>query len=187
MEQLHFERLYPEGKSTDYSAEEFVRELYNSAFPEDERRDFSLVSQTVKDTSLDFFLIRNEKQQLAGFISLWDFETFVYIEHFATCEAFRGQGIGAKVMQRLRNTITKPIIFEVELPDNPLAKRRIDFYKRCGFDVLPYPYTQPPYDKDKHSIPMLIMTQSDKPMNAKEFEKTIERLHKEVYGVQKEA
>lgn len=187
MEQLHFERLYPEGKSTDYSAEEFVRELYNSAFPEDERRDFSLVSQTVKDTSLDFFLIRNEKQQLAGFISLWDFETFVYIEHFATCEAFRGQGIGAKVMQRLRDAITKPIIFEVELPDNPLAKRRIGFYKRCGFDILPYPYTQPPYDKDKHSIPMLIMTQSDKPLSEEEFEKTVERLHKEVYGVQKEA
>ena len=34
---------------------------------------------------------------------------------------------------------------------------------------------------------MLIMTQSDKPLSEEEFEKTVERLHKEVYGVQKEA
>ena len=46
----------------------------------------------------------------------------------------------------------------VRMPDNDTARRRIGFYKRCGFSLNEYPYIQPSLGEGKSPVPLLIMT-----------------------------
>ena len=70
---------------------------------------------------------------IVGCSTIWEFKDFAYVEHFATSPLSRGSGIGAKVMHLITEMINKPIILEVEPPEDEFSKRRINFYERCGY------------------------------------------------------
>ncbi len=130
--------------------------LYESAFPANERRP------TAQELALDDprFEMRTicHEDNFAGFITLWHFADFVYVEHFATLPELRGHGLGSRTLQTLRHESPKPIVLEVELPDNDTARRRIAFYKRMGFVEMPQAYRQPPYTPENDGLPLCIMT-----------------------------
>jgi GNAT superfamily N-acetyltransferase len=187
MQTIKLEYLYSdkaESKSTYISS---ARQIYESSFPEDERRDFNLIKALDKNTELDFCIITNNQSVVIGILSYWNFDTFVYIEHFATQEEKRGLGIGSKILTELVNTFSKPIVLEIELPENALAKRRMEFYQRHGFAPQPYNYVQPPYDKTKQSVPMLIMTKSKEEISKECYYSIIKELHQKVYNFEKQA
>ena len=69
----------------------------------------------------------------AGFLAVWEFESFIYIEHFAVDPALRNSGTGSAMLQELVKQYQKPICLEVELPEDELTRRRIGFYERNGF------------------------------------------------------
>ena len=48
-----------------------------------------------------------------GFISYWDFSTYVYIEHFAIHENFRGQGYGGLLLEDFNKRLNKIILLEI--------------------------------------------------------------------------
>ena len=50
---------------------------------------------------------------------------------------------------------------EVEIPEEEMAKRRINFYQRQGFSLWEKPYQQPPYKAGDNYLPMLIMAYGD--------------------------
>jgi hypothetical protein len=74
-----------------------------------------------------------------------------------------------------------PIVLEVELPEDASSFKRIKFYKRFDFSIYKEAYIQPPYDKGKQAVPMLIMiaNESDTTLTFATIEKT---LHQQVYG-----
>lgn len=74
----------------------------------------------------------------------------------------------------------KMVCLEVEPPDNEMASRRIDFYKRNNFFLNNYPYTQPPISTGRNPIPLLIMTHG-RHINNIEFAKIKEELLTKVY------
>lgn len=76
----------------------------------------------------------------AGFLAVWEFESFIYIEHFAVDPALRNSGTGSAMLQELVKQYQKPICLEVELPEDELTRRRIGFYERNGFVFNEYPY-----------------------------------------------
>lgn len=102
--------------------------------------------------------IGNFTMHAAGFLAVWEFESFIYIEHFAVDPALRNSGTGSAMLQELVKQYQKPICLEVELPEDELTRRRIGFYERNGFVFNEYPYIQPPISKGKSPVPLRIMT-----------------------------
>lgn len=133
-------------------------ELYQNSFPIEERRE-------LKDLN---YLIQNEKQMcfnsieienhLVGFIILWNFEDFIYIEHFAIFPEERCKGFGTEILEAIKANFKKTIVFEVE-PENDLVSIiRINFYRRNLFEVIDKSYRQPSYHNKIDSYPMWIMS-----------------------------
>ena len=116
----------------------------------------------------------------AGFLAVWEFESFIYIEHFAVDPSLRNSGTGSAMLQELVKQYQKPICLEVELPEDELTRRRIGFYERNGFVFNEYPYIQPPISKGKSPVPLRIMTYRSE-ITREEFQKMKEILYRRVY------
>ena len=158
----------------------FAKILLESAFPPDERPSFETLKNRT-DKEFHFNVIENDGK-LVGILSFWEFEKFVYIEHFAIDKALRNNRLGSQVLsffteQKFPN---KEIIFEVELPENQTAKQRITFYERNGFFChTDFNYQQPPYEQGLDFVSMLIMSRNELQISQlQEFTKT---LYQKVY------
>ena len=116
----------------------------------------------------------------AGFLAVWEFESFIYIEHFAVDPALRNSGTGSAMLQELVKQYRKPICLEVELPEDELTRRRIGFYERNGFVFNEYPYIQPPISKGKSPVPLRIMTYGEA-ITRETFEAIKNVLYRSVY------
>lgn len=182
MESIKIKHLYSSAQTVlDYT--QTAKHIYETSFPEDERREFDLLKPLDEKSNLDFFVITDNQDVAIGIISLWFFDEFIYIEHFAIQEDKRNNRIGTKVLSKLTAKYSKPILLEAELPENDLAKRRIAFYQRHGFAVQPYDYTQPAYDKTKQSLPMIVMIKADFEITKRFFDSAIATIYKDVYGL----
>ena len=118
--------------------------------------------------------------QQAGFLAVWEFESFTYIEHFAVDPALRNSGTGSAMLQELVRKYQKQICLEVELPEDELTRRRIGFYERNGFVFNEYPYIQPPISKGKSPVPLRVMTYG-KGITRQAFEEMRKVLYRRVY------
>lgn len=157
-----------------------IQPIYELSFPEDERRDFEeLISLT--ETEPTFYAdVYTEGDETVGFITYWQFNDFIYVEHFAVDEKTRGKGYGKVILKNLLKQADLPIILEVEKPENDINKRRIRFYENMGFRLSLKPYLQPPYSPDKKAVPLLLMSYGSMDMDAF-FDKIVDVLHTKVY------
>lgn len=132
-------------------------DLYQSAFPEAERRtEMELISTRENSKiSINSILINGE---FAGLLIYWNFDSFFYVEHFALLFQHRNMGNGTKILSNFAND--KTVVLECELPEDELSERRIGFYQKIGFRAFPFAYIQPPYSANKSSLPMLLLTNS---------------------------
>lgn len=155
--------------------------LYIESFPPEERRPWDDIILRSTQCQQRFQLLGIYIDSVfAGLITIWQFPSFRYVEHFATSPSMRSRGIGAEALAALISHSASPIVLEVELPEtSPLARRRIDFYSRCGFIPHPeYKYIQPPYSADLPAVPLMLMTTA--PINLDDVSLT---LHRHVYGI----
>ncbi len=158
-----------------------IKQTYTDAFPAGERRDFSIAKRYVDENPNFHIKAVFLDEQYAGFITYWQFEQFVFAEHFAINPAFRNQGIGAYIMQTLQEMEKYPIILEVERPVDELTQRRISFYERLGFTLDTHDYAQPPYREEEPYIPMYLMAYGlDLKKHYDEVQQTLYRI---VYGL----
>ncbi|WP_321520084.1 GNAT family N-acetyltransferase [uncultured Bacteroides sp.] len=176
---ISIQRIY----TTDKDNYRFAERLLTTAFPKEERRELSLQRQYT-DQNKHFhnnILLANEEP--IGFISYWDFDKFIYVEHFAIDETKRNGGYGKLVLSALKEKLGRPIVLEVELPENETSKRRICFYQRQGFQLWKEKYQQPPYRGGDSYLPMLLMAQGE--LNSETaFDEVKVTLYKKVYGVE---
>lgn len=119
-------------KRLDESWFEAIYEIMNEAFPWSERRSkeeqralFSLCEYEVYGWV--------EKDSLLAFLAVWNLGSIRFGEHLATRHDQRNRHIGQKLFQAYEQLSSVPLVFEVELPNNELAKRRIHFYERLGY------------------------------------------------------
>ena len=115
-------------------------------------------------------------------MAVWEFDDFLFLEHFALDGAIRNKGIGGQMLLELTKKYHKMICLEVEPPNDEISLRRINFYKRNGFVLNMYPYMQPSMSKGKKSIPLMIMTHK-REIDTHEFENIRNVLYKNVYGI----
>lgn len=159
-----------------------VKQTYESAFPKEERRDFELVKAILNSDSRFHLRVLFRDSRYAGFITDWDFGEFHYAEHFAVDASQRNGGIGSQALKAYLASLNKPVVLEVELPNDDLSRRRIGFYERLGFQLDTHTYFQPPYRQGDAELEMRLMSYGPLHLE-KNFEQVKQTLHKEVYGV----
>jgi ribosomal protein S18 acetylase RimI-like enzyme len=133
-------------------------ELYVNAFPAVERRTLSGLEGVLNHDKRFAITVLLNNSGFVGFLNYWLFEGFVFAEHFAVSPNLRGGNIGSEVMKTFFTNVNLPVVFEVEIPENELAIRRIAFYERLGCKLLSQKYAQPHYDGSGKLLPMLLMT-----------------------------
>lgn len=153
-----------------------IRKIYEEAFPEIERRTFSNLCAAFERFPYVRLHLISESDTVVGFIIYWEFTEFIYVEYFAISEEFRGVGIGRKAFSEFAERQAKPIVIEVEPPDNDLARRRVGFYERIGFTLRDVEYIQPPYHPNLPDLPLLLMT-----YGAIDFPKAFSNIKSEIY------
>jgi ribosomal protein S18 acetylase RimI-like enzyme len=166
---------------TDPSSPAYPRaeQLLTASFPREEYRDLSQWRAFVA-TRPAFHLTLTEDGN--GLLSYWDFGTFIYVEHLAVAPDLRGRGYGSLILSALKAAEPgKPIVLEVEMPEDELTRRRVRFYERNGFTLWRRrEYLQPPYRKGDAPIPMRLMAYGE--VKEEAFEEVKERIYMEVYG-----
>ena len=154
--------------------------IMEKSFPSDEYRPYDEQKALFENEYYNVYIEQEENMQ--GFIAIWDFSEFLFIEHFAVNPDYRNHGIGAKMLKEVVSLFNKPACLEVEPPTGEMTKRRIGFYERNGFFLNEYPYTQPPISKGKNPVTLMIMS-SGKALSETEFNNVKNTLYKEVYKV----
>lgn len=159
---------------------ERARRLYLESFPPEERRPWEQIASPCDGAGPQLRMIADSAGEFAGLITTWRFPAFVYVEHFAIEPSRRGTGIGGEAISLLISRERLPVVLEVERPDAqiPTTERRIRFYARYGFKILPFNYIQPPYSPQLPEVPLMLMSTAPAPDPA-EISRT---LHREVYG-----
>ena len=165
---------------------EFVEKLYIESFPPNERRPVLKMHHLIEqnDKFNVFVLVDEDVDSRIGFITIWTFDFFIYIEHFAISPEQRNGGYGAKSMNALMEQVQLPILAEIELPSSSeFAMRRLGFYEKLGFK--PYydiAYEQPPYEEGFEPVPMLLLTYGGLDLD-KRKEVVINQIFRNVYDV----
>lgn len=157
---MNFEKVSPNDSKLQR-----VIDIYISAFPQEERREIESIEwQLEHNECYNLYAICLDKEVVGMFV-YWDFGTTVYIEYLAMDANLRGGGLGTKALTQMIDLIgARKVIFEVELPENEIATRRIDFYKRFNFHLWDQiPYEQPPYRATDNWFPMHLMTNGEEP------------------------
>lgn len=131
--------------------------IYEHSFPIEERRLMDSQEKIMKHRDYHFELIFNG-ELFIGFIAWWQFETFRYIEHFATDPKYRGKGYGKSILEQFISKNDELVILEVELPKSSIDKRRIEFYRRLNFKLNEHEYFQEAFRPGDQLVQLNIMT-----------------------------
>lgn len=140
---------------------EYIEQLLTDAFPPEEHRDLEDQKGMTQKESIFNACVIKEDDRFIGILTYWMFDNFVYIEHFATDSQVRNGGYGSKILSLFISSLSLPLVLEVELPTNELAKRRIHFYERLGLHLIPTDYQQPPYRTGDQMLPMHLMSNGE--------------------------
>lgn len=136
---------------------ETIRLWYESSFPVDERRSFDELLKLLPCPDMHLCALIND-YQLVGFIIYWQWESIVFIEHFAIDPKQRGKHLGQQALAFILRMPHRYCILEVEPPEDDISRRRIGFYERQGFWLNTFAYAQPPYQRGNPPIPMKLMS-----------------------------
>ena len=148
--------------TSDVQHYQFMENLLIAAFPPEEYRELKELREYTDRTG--------------------DFNDFYYVEHFAIDPTLRNGGYGKKTLDYLCKELDRPIVLEVEMPVEEMAKRRINFYQRQGFVLWEKEYKQPPYKPGDDFLPMYLMVFGNLQCE-QDFEMIKNKIHKEVYNV----
>lgn len=158
--------------------------LMKASFPENERRTYAGQKELLANPHYRLITQTNDNNQIIAFLTAWEFPFFRFVEHIAVDPGARGTGIGRKLMTAYIEESSKPVLLEVEPPDTDLARRRISFYERLGFQVNPYEHMQPPLQKGQPYLPLKLMSYPQI-LTEEEFALCKEILYTNVYKVAK--
>lgn len=109
------------------------------------RMHFESQIKILQDNEYKFNIICDSDQWL-GIICFWEFNQFIYIEHFAINAQLRNKQYGQRTLQLLRKEYAdKKLILEIDPLVDDIAKRRKAFYERCGFVANTFKHIHLPY------------------------------------------
>ena len=150
---LTFERI----NSHEHHYFEDAFKLYQSSFPIFEQRLKNDQIEVLSDNNYHFNLIMFENE-FSGILLTWKTENFIYIEHLAISSEKRGQNIGTFILYYLKSEIDRPIILEIDPPDDSISIKRKIFYEKAGFIESFFTHKHPPYQLGWQAHTLKIMS-----------------------------
>ncbi len=132
-------------------------QIYESSFPQCERRDLDRHCVALNDLNYRFVAVV-EGGGVVAVVGYWLFgEDMLFVEHLAVSSDLRSGGYGGRIMDYIESM--RPLtILEIELPIDELSTRRRGFYEGQGLFVNPYKHKQPPYREGEGWLPLVIMS-----------------------------
>lgn len=103
-------------------------------------------------------IVYRDKETLAAFIGVWDFDGYIYIEHFAVNPLLRGQGLGTELLKEFIDKTEKIVLLEIDPLVDEVSRARLRFYERCGFYVNTFEHQHPPYRKEFDPHRLIVLT-----------------------------
>ena len=158
----------------------FVEQLLTLSFPTEEYRPLEEWKHYTDEKKQFHNQVILDGDRPVGLITHWDFGTFCYVEHLAIAPEARNGGYGGRILQQLQAHLQRPIVLEVEEPTEEMARRRIGFYQRHGFQLWESPYLQPPYRTGDGLLPMHLMAWGTL-REEEAFDEVKQTLYREVY------
>lgn len=156
--------------------------VYHASFPIDEQRPIESIAHLIEhDERFITYALTDTTSNFIGLLTTWDFEEFIYIEHFAITPTLRSKGYGTEALKTLISKHNKPIILEAEPPTDEQSIRRIHFYERLGLSLYDFPYIQPAYTPENRPVKLCLMGTIDTATTS--LTHVSETLHREVYGI----
>ena len=177
--------IFPITSSSPYYTS--VENLLISTFPADERRDLELQRQYADNNKKFTVYAVCDADLFVGFFTLWNFEEFSFVEHFAVSPSLRGKGYGTRILQYIIEIVKHPLLLEIEIPVTKFQQLRQLFYEKNEFLKLDFPYFQPPYRAGGECIPMHLMEYghfeaSEGEELRKKVEECVAKIYAEVYS-----
>ena len=121
-----------------HNADEKIKQLYQTAFPEEEQIPWDDLMRLTEEMPLDFTAYY-DGDIFIGFTIVYPRKTFNWFWYFAVREELRGKGYGQQILTRLIERYKdRANILDMESPDQPCdnmeqRKRSHGFYLRNGF------------------------------------------------------
>lgn len=142
--------------------------LYACSFPIFEQR--TTAQQKAAFACANYHLTACENDAtLVGFISYWEFDTYLYVEHFAISTLIRGKGYGCEVLRDFIRSTRKIVLLEIDPVTDSVSAARLRFYRKCGFHENPYPHRHPAYRAGYAPHPLIVLT-AQRPISAEEYQ-----------------
>ena len=119
-------------------ADEKIKQLYETAFPEDEQIPWKDLMRLVEEMPLDFTAYY-DGEEFIGFTIVYPRKSINWFWYFAVCDELRGKGMGQRILSMLIEEYKDCTnILDMESPDqvcenSEQRKRRCAFYLRNGF------------------------------------------------------
>ena len=123
---------------TAANADAQIKQLYETAFPEDEKIPWEDLMRLVMEMPLDF-IAYYDGEVFIGFTIVYPRKTFSWFWYFAVCEDLRGKGYGQLILNKIVEQYKgSSLVLDMESPTQACEninqrKRRHNFYIRNSF------------------------------------------------------
>ena len=123
----------------DQSIKNDIEQLYNTAFPEDERPPFFWTYSVYMKTKESYIIGYYENNEFIGFLQYVIYQDVLYFAYLAIVENKRNRGYGRTILKSIREQYpdkTLLLCFEEvdpKYPDNDMRTRRMNLYKSLGY------------------------------------------------------
>lgn len=125
-----------------------VKQLYEIAFPKNERVNFELLLECSETYVASFeILVIYDGELFVGFVIILNSENISHLLFFAVDEKLRSKGYGSEILKAVHNSkLGQIFLADVEKPDaksdnNEQREKRISFYYRNGYKMTDVEYS----------------------------------------------
>ena len=131
-------------KEGDKSTLGKFKELYNAAFPKEERKPFKLIEGMHRKGIVDMLKIEGNSGEFLGLAFTVKGDGLVLLDYFAVSEEYRCKGHGRAALELIKELYKgRPLLIEIEDPDAPSPNksdrlRRLSFYRECQMEINPF-------------------------------------------------
>lgn len=153
-----------------------VWEVYKTSFPINEQRTVEHQTTAFADQRHQF-LVYHEGDLFLGFLGIWDFDDYAYIEHFAINPELRGSGWGSRILGEYQQNAGKTIILEIDEVKDDISIRRERFYRNLGWVSNPYKHELHKYQPEHHTDALLQIMTYPEAIDEKTYRRFNDDLH----------
>lgn len=144
-----------------------VWKIYQMNFPKGERRRLFDQKRTLRDPRY-YCTALLKGEFVAGILFYWQIEDFCFIEHLAIHEACKGNGMGTRILERLK-ALPGRLVLEIDPPEDGISIRRKKFYERSGFVLNSHGHVNLPLRIGFEELPLRVMT-VESPLSEEEYQ-----------------